>query len=188
MVALSNRLEKMKTLVEEEYFVINRARQYGKTTTLFQLKRLLADEYTVISISFQGPGDKSFECEETFCQEFLKTISDYLESSSAAESWIDDHITTFSELSRHITKRCQGKRIVLMIDEVDRASNHWVFLTFLGMLRTKYQADAYEQLTTYMSERGEEKGYLLTFDFRQKKEIKQEWIKAHGKSILEVQV
>ena len=49
MVDLSNRLEKMKALVEEEeYLVINRARQYGKTTTLSQLGRLLADDYTVI--------------------------------------------------------------------------------------------------------------------------------------------
>jgi hypothetical protein len=52
----------------------------------------------------------------------------------------------------------------------------------------KYQADAYQQLTDYMEKRGAEKGYLLTFDFRQKKQIKQEWLEIYGKSILEVQV
>ena len=32
---------------KEKYFTINRARQYGKTTTLFQLKNLLKDKYRV---------------------------------------------------------------------------------------------------------------------------------------------
>ena len=62
MVDLSNRLEKMSALVEEEeYFVINRARQYGKTTTLTALENKLADEYTIISISFQRFGDEHFK-------------------------------------------------------------------------------------------------------------------------------
>ena len=66
---------------------------------------------------------------------------------------------------------------------------HQTFIIELKIWKgQKYQEDAYQQLTTYMSEHGEEKGYLLTFDFRQKKEIKQGWMKAHGKSILEVQV
>ena len=34
---------------------------------------------------------------------------------------------------------CQGKKIILMIDEVDQANNHRVFLNFLGILRDKYQ-------------------------------------------------
>ena len=38
MVDISEKLEKIKLLVEnEKYFVINRPRQYGKTTTLFCL-------------------------------------------------------------------------------------------------------------------------------------------------------
>ena len=43
-------------------------------------------------------------------------------------------------LDRHITKMSRGKKIVLMIDEVDQASNHRVFLSFLSMLREKYIA------------------------------------------------
>ena len=54
MVDISSRLEKMKQLVErEEYFVINRARQYGKTTTLVQLKNLLSNEYVIISLNLK---------------------------------------------------------------------------------------------------------------------------------------
>jgi len=147
MVNISSRLEKMKTLVEkEEYFVINRARQYGKTTTLLQLRNLLINEYTVISLSFQGLGDTSFESEEIFCQKFLRNIDLFLKQTSKVQnlemSWENDQVTDFDLLSHHITKMCQDQKVILMIDEVDKASNHRVFLNFLGMLRTKYQARA----------------------------------------------
>ena len=39
MVDISDRLEKMKAMVDAgEYFTVNRARQYGKTTTLKALR------------------------------------------------------------------------------------------------------------------------------------------------------
>ena len=42
MVDITDRLETMKRLVDrEEYFVINRGRQYGKTTTLSHLRIFL---------------------------------------------------------------------------------------------------------------------------------------------------
>jgi len=140
MVDIMDRLEKMKVLVAAgEYFVINRGRQYGKTTTLAALEDYLANEYTVISLSFQGLGDTIFESEESFCLEFLTLVADYLELSNLAAGWFDEKIQKFSDLSRHITKMCKEQKIVLMIDEVDKASNHRVFLNFLGMLRNKYQ-------------------------------------------------
>jgi len=143
MVDISNRLEKMKSLVEdEEYFVINRGRQYGKTTTLVQLGKRLVGEYTVISLSFQGLGSSSFEHEAIFCKKFLENIDLYLERTSKSKdkliSWKNDNVTDFDLLSRHITEMCQHKKVVLMIDEVDRASNYRVFLDFLGMLRNKF--------------------------------------------------
>jgi len=52
----------------------------------------------------------------------------------------------------------------------------------------KKQQNAYKQLLEYMDKRGAKKGYLLTFDFRKKKEIKQEWVQVNKKSILDVQV
>ena len=46
MVDISGRIEEIKRLVDRgEYFTINRARQYGKTTTLRALK-----EYLVVSL------------------------------------------------------------------------------------------------------------------------------------------
>jgi len=129
----------MRRLIEkEEYFVINRARQYGKTTTLSQLRKFLEDEYVVISLTFQKFGDSDFSSEERFCQEFLTQISIVLEPSGLSDGWMDKAVESFSALSRHITKMCEGKKIILMIDEVDKASNHRVFLNFLGILRAKY--------------------------------------------------
>ena len=54
MVNLNARLAKIKELVDNgDYFVINRARQYGKTTTLRALKEYLKNTYNVISLDFQ---------------------------------------------------------------------------------------------------------------------------------------
>ena len=51
MVDISFRLKQIERYVERgEYLAINRARQYGKTTTLKALKRYLIKEYIVISL------------------------------------------------------------------------------------------------------------------------------------------
>ena len=52
----------------------------------------------------------------------------------------------------------------------------------------KLHEDGKKQLLGYMKQRRVDKGYLLTFDFRQKREQKQEWTKVEGKDILLVQV
>lgn len=46
----------------------------------------------------------------------------------------------FEDLNDKITALCQNtkKRIVLMLDEVDKSSDNQIFLSFLGLLRTKY--------------------------------------------------
>ncbi|MCD7885833.1 MAG: hypothetical protein LUI87_19410 [Lachnospiraceae bacterium] len=43
-----------KYIVPGEYFTINRARQYGKTTTLELLCRQLGEDYLVLDISFEA--------------------------------------------------------------------------------------------------------------------------------------
>ena len=51
MVDLSSRLDQIKAMVDAgAYFTINRARQYGKTTTLTALIHLLRDHYDVLSL------------------------------------------------------------------------------------------------------------------------------------------
>ena len=52
MVDIKDKLIQIKKLIDEEsYFTINKARQYGKTTTLYELRRYLQGEYLVIKIS-----------------------------------------------------------------------------------------------------------------------------------------
>ncbi|MCL1918945.1 MAG: AAA-like domain-containing protein, partial [Peptococcaceae bacterium] len=144
MVDISGKLEKIMELIDDSsYFTINRARQYGKTTTLSMIQKTLADEYTCARISFEGLGDESFASPETFCPMLLRQISKALQFTDAASqdyavAWMNNGIATFEELSNHITKMCRDKKLVLLIDEVDKTSNNRVFLHFLGVLRDKF--------------------------------------------------
>ena len=77
MVNIDSKLEEIKQLVDEKkYFVINRARQYGKTTTLNMLVKYLADKYTVFFISFEGLGETAFESETAFCGTICELLYD----------------------------------------------------------------------------------------------------------------
>jgi len=145
MVDITGKLEQIKVMIDaKDYFTINRGRQYGKTTTLSRLRHFLADEYTVILISFEGTDEEEFANAENFCQTFLNKISDTLRFSDVPveyrEGWLNSEVNSFVSLSRHITNMCEGKKLVLMVDEVDKASNNRVFLGFLSVLREKYLA------------------------------------------------
>lgn len=153
MVNLDSRIKEIKKLIADgKYFTINKARQYGKTTTLSMLKESLDNEYVVFSISFEGIGDKAYQNEDNFCRLFCGLLYDaiyYKEVTGLSEevenackhisedkSWAVD----LREVSNFITKMCQTteKPVVLIIDEVDQASDQKIFLDFLGMLRAKY--------------------------------------------------
>ena len=69
MVRLDGRLEVIREqfVARGKYFVINRGRQYGKTTTLMALAEYLKEEYIVISLDFQRMSTASFGDEHTFC-------------------------------------------------------------------------------------------------------------------------
>jgi len=60
--------ETMKFVHSGKYFTINRARQYGKTTTLRSLEKAMLGEYICVSLSFEGR-DSMFESEEKFCRQ-----------------------------------------------------------------------------------------------------------------------
>ena len=158
MVDITNKLQQIKKLVDQqEYFIINRGRQYGKTTTLFALQKYLSDEYAVISLSFEGIGDDVFRTESEFCIEFLNQIQDRLELSGfpleEQKKWKNGDVKSFATLSRHIREVCRhsDKKYVLLIDEVDKSSNNIVFLNFLGKLRDKYIARNRDEDFTFHS-------------------------------------
>jgi len=145
MVDISGKIVQIKKLIESGYyFTINRGRQYGKTTTLYELRKRLSGEYTIAHISFQGVSDENFASEENFCESLKKQISKALKLTSAdkeyAEKWNNSKIVNFNLLGEHITNMCEGKKVILMIDEVDSTSNNRIFLRFISMLREKYLA------------------------------------------------
>lgn len=151
MVKLDNRLERIKRLLVErkKYFVINRGRQYGKTTTLRALEKYLMDEYIVLSLDFQQLGTKDFADEATFSnafadimirafhinntddsEELLKPLSGIRAEGSIG---LKDLFVRLSDVCRN-----SPRPMVLMIDEVDSASNNQVFVDFLAQLRSYY--------------------------------------------------
>jgi len=141
MVDISEKVEQIFKLVEgKKYFTINRGRQYGKTTTILRLKKRLPEDYICASISFQYSDDKMYADEEGFCQGLLNRINDALSfiNEEEAKLWLDDGVTSFIKLNYFIRERCKGKKIVLIIDESDEASNNEIFVRFLKMLRDKY--------------------------------------------------
>ncbi|MDO5407339.1 MAG: AAA-like domain-containing protein [Eubacteriales bacterium] len=148
MVNIDDKLKKIKNLVDGGYyFAINRARQYGKTTTLGILAERLKDEYVVISLDFQMMSDYDFRDEATFVSSFAEmflaeaTMPDNMlaELRGAEESGM---ITGLRKLFIYLSNLCEksDKPVVLMIDEVDSATNNQVFLDFLAQLRAYYLA------------------------------------------------
>ena len=151
MVDLTERLKKIKAMIDEgEYFVINRARQYGKTTTLKALARSVAQECMVFSISFEGLGESDYAEEQSFCLAICDLMQETLQYTSknpdkkdfidSIDKYSKDPTMGFRGLSKMITEICSSsdKHVILMIDEVDQAGNYPQFLSFLGVLRNKY--------------------------------------------------
>ena len=143
MVDISEKIEKIFKLVEgEKYFTINRGSQYGKTTTIGMLRKRLPDDYLCASLSFQFSSRKMYADEAGFCQEFLYSVFESLEKNcpEEAKEWVEPAVTDFKMLSRFITKICRNsqRKIVLIIDEADEASNNAIFIMFIKMLRDKF--------------------------------------------------
>ncbi len=145
MVDITDKIEQVKKLIEDnEYFVINRPRQYGKTTMLSALKRELLNKYLVISISFEKFGDIAFSDEEIFCKKFLKNCARAIRlidrnNSNKLFEYSKD-VTDLDTLSDYISEFIEecDREVILIIDEVDKSSDNQLFINFLGILREKY--------------------------------------------------
>ena len=154
MVDIRDKLEKIKQLVDSgAYFTINRARQYGKTTTIQALTVYLEKDYVVIPLDFQKIGNEEFAEATIFSKAFVRylfrkirnrkfpikglneDVLNRMESSSKA-----DDLFSLSKLFEHLNDMCDTaeKPVVLIIDEVDSATNNQVFLDFLAQLRSGY--------------------------------------------------
>lgn len=148
MVDLTDRLVQVRAMVDAgQYFTINRARQYGKTTMLKALANFLQEDYVVASLDFQNLSYTNFESEQAFVMAFAGEL---IESVKDLPKEIQGKLVTFAEgdaksltllaLFKVINRWCgqSEKGIVLMIDEVDSATNNQVFLDFLAQLRDCY--------------------------------------------------
>lgn len=148
MVDLTERLEQIKAMVDAEmYFAINRARQYGKTTVLTALADYLQEDYTVISLDFQGMSYADFASEQSFAAAFsrqllMETVNIPGEVKEVLENYAAGTASqaTLSVLFMPLIKMCRlsRKKIVLIIDEVDSATNNQVFIDFLAQIRLCY--------------------------------------------------
>ena len=146
MVDTTAKMNVFKRLINEgSYFTITRARQFGKSTSLNWILHNMSDKYLVIPASFEIYSDSDWVNVSTFCRYFCtkvikasrnlsKETRQYWETVKQLEN-IDLDI-----LSVKITDFCEesDKKVVLLIDEVDKASNNEVFIKFLGMLRSLY--------------------------------------------------
>ena len=143
MVRIDDRLEQIKRRYVDrgKYFLINRGRQYGKTTTLKALAEYLQTEYQVISMDFQGISTKEYADEFTFVRAFMRMFAETFEEGGVTAAFANGtQQNTLGEMFYLLSEICKtaSKPIVLMIDEVDSASNNQVFIDFLAQLRRYY--------------------------------------------------
>ena len=150
MVDLSERVEEIGKLVNEgKYFTINRARQFGKTTTINALCQKLEANYIVLSLDFQDMEEGSFQNGGEFSKAFARLLLDAsefdglmipesirgrlsgLDEKPSSEVKMDDLFRVFRYWFKEETMP-----IVLIIDEVDSAANNQVFLDFLAGIRS----------------------------------------------------
>lgn len=153
MVNLDSRLAQIKEMIDfGDYFVINRARQFGKTTILYALRNYLQEEYNVISISFQRISTVNYQNESAFSKVFLE---EFVSAAKNLHLIFQNDKDILYEIRKRIEVECNlnltemfrllsevcaysKKPMVLLVDEVDSASNNQVFLDFLGIMRDYY--------------------------------------------------
>jgi len=158
MADTSKKIDKILELIENgEYFSINRPRQYGKTTSFNLLfnELLKKEHYICIKTSFEILGSEAYKDEETFIPQFLSLLISSFKFQKLTEysNFLEKNknVVIWEQLNNLISKLCllNDKKIILMIDEVDKSMNNQLFLDFLAMLRNKYLVR--EESSTFQS-------------------------------------
>jgi len=165
MVDIQDRIDEIRKLVDnKKYFTINRARQYGKTTTLSELYKVLQIDYLVLFLDFQGIDKDVFENGAVFSQALARLIIDLHEFEDIPVP--EDILDALGKLNDADTEKVKmddlfrifkrwiknsDKPVVLIIDEVDSASNNQVFLDFLAQLRDGYTSRNIKGTLTFHS-------------------------------------
>ncbi|MCP4151471.1 MAG: AAA family ATPase [bacterium] len=163
MADTSGKIGEISELIEKnKYFTINRPRQYGKSSCLDSIeKHLTAGDYFVISTTFESMSDIDFKNEKNFIREFFRQLKRVFKLKNHTEliEFIEKHKNseTFGQLDDVIGDLVEiiGKPTVLLIDEVDKCSDNQLFLSFLGLIRSKYllryKHPTFQSVVTYMN-------------------------------------
>lgn len=152
MVNMEARLEAIKKQYIERgsYFTINRGRQFGKTTVLRLLQEYLKPDYIALFLDFQRIGTEEFQDAASFVRALIQMFQTaFLKAGTESCQKLAKPLADFEKEECHYSLRelfirlshiCAdaGKPVVLMIDEVDGASDSQVFLDFLSQLRAYY--------------------------------------------------
>lgn len=151
MVPLDDRLEDIRKRYVDRgsYFVVNCGRQYGKTTTLRSLARYLMEDYIAVFLDFQELGTREFQSEAFFSAAFARLFLEAFRNVRRDQERALEPLVSFQqdkgdaglmELFDCLSQVCgeAPEPVVLMIDEVDSASNNQVFIDFLALLRRYY--------------------------------------------------
>ena len=150
MVDISERVQEIRKMVDAgDYFTINCPRQYGKTTTMNALAIGLRKDNIVLKLNFQSIGNGVFQNEITFSQGLSRLVldrhrlgdislpesilSELKEINASGRLMMDDFFRTMMGWINQ-----SDRPVILMIDEVDSATNNQVFLDFLAQLRSQY--------------------------------------------------
>jgi len=155
MVDISQRLDSIAQYVADgQYITLNRGRQYGKTTTLYHLTKKLKNDYMVFSISFESLTGSEFKTIDTLTYAMLAKMQTSIKYGQAANvnedvknailqllkdcsQEMEIKVEVFSDFISNICAD-SSKPVVIIIDEVDNASNYESFINLLRMLRDKY--------------------------------------------------
>ena len=129
MVDINELLLKIKEYIDRgDYFTMNRARQYGKTTTLKALAKFLSKEYVVMSLDFQRLSSSDFRDEVSFVMAFAREIVAVADRKPEVTQEIKNELKAFADgtikkaglalLFGCLNQWCQvsEKKVVLMID------------------------------------------------------------------------
>lgn len=151
MVNLNQRLEEIRLMIENgQYFTISKARQYGKTTLLRALADYLKKDYVVISLDFQNIESDEFISGSSFVHAMTREINKKIrrmtnvpDTVKARLAKLEDpsyQYARIAEMFDTLSEWCEksDKPLVLIIDEVDTASNNQVFHDFLAQIRAYY--------------------------------------------------
>lgn len=160
MADISRRIQEIteRFVDEGQYFAINRARQYGKTTTLYMLEKYLQKRYIVIGISFEAADDlftSLYALTTGLIRRIGKRLTGQIQDKCILDAWNSPVSREFplEDFSDKITELCTkcDRKVILMIDEVDKSSDNQIFLSFLGLLRSKYLEQQKGQDCTFHS-------------------------------------